>query len=238
MVGDSLLLSGRRQKVFPGDRARRNRVSQPDRSPRHDDGAGPAGFSHVWRAGRIRAQPDPQVHPSGPGRRAARWPHGRPTAETHRRRHRDRQGDVDRPFDRAYRPEVAGHRHVFHYEDAAMRSGHKVIVSAFALSGLLVFDKVQVAKAQDRGVYCVGQYASVNECVKKSGGVWLQGFPAGGQSDCTNTCQMHPGKFLGCIEIHKYADHLCAPRHGVVNRTASPTNGNQCGYLWVTIDCQ
>jgi len=35
------------------------RVSQPDRSPRHDDGAGAAGFSYVWRAGRIRAQPDP-----------------------------------------------------------------------------------------------------------------------------------------------------------------------------------
>ena len=28
------------------------------------------------------------------GRRAARWPHGRPTAETHRRRHRGRQGDA------------------------------------------------------------------------------------------------------------------------------------------------
>jgi DNA invertase Pin-like site-specific DNA recombinase len=27
-------------------------------------------------------------------RRAARWPHGRPTAETHRRRHRGRQGDA------------------------------------------------------------------------------------------------------------------------------------------------
>ena len=53
-----------------------------------------AGFSHVWRAGRIRAQPDPRAHPSGPGRRAARWPHGRPTAETHRRRHRGRQGDA------------------------------------------------------------------------------------------------------------------------------------------------
>src|SRR5271154_5235488 len=34
----------------------------------------------------------PRAHPSGPGRRAARWPHGRPTAETHRRRHRGRQG--------------------------------------------------------------------------------------------------------------------------------------------------
>src|SRR5580693_3136410 len=59
-----------------------------------NDGARAAGFSHVWRAGRIRAQPDPRAHPSGPGRRAARWPHGRPTAETHRRRHRGRQGDA------------------------------------------------------------------------------------------------------------------------------------------------
>src|SRR6267143_736062 len=31
---------------------------------------------------------------AGLGRRAARWPHGRPTAETHRRRHRGRQGDA------------------------------------------------------------------------------------------------------------------------------------------------
>src|SRR5271156_1519156 len=35
-------------------------------APRHDDSAGAAGFSHVWRAGGIRAQPDPRAHPSGP----------------------------------------------------------------------------------------------------------------------------------------------------------------------------
>src|SRR6476660_4633816 len=37
-----------------------------DRSPRHDDGARPAGFSHVRRVGGVRAQPDPRAHPSGP----------------------------------------------------------------------------------------------------------------------------------------------------------------------------
>jgi hypothetical protein len=35
-----------------------HRVSQPDRSPRHDDRTGAAGFSYVWCAGGIRAQPD------------------------------------------------------------------------------------------------------------------------------------------------------------------------------------
>src|SRR5277367_419561 len=50
---------------------KRHRVSQPNRGPRHDDSAGAAGFSHVWRARRIRAQSDPGAHPSGPRRRSA-----------------------------------------------------------------------------------------------------------------------------------------------------------------------
>jgi hypothetical protein len=48
-------------------------------------GARPTGFSHVRRFGGIRAQPDPRAHPSGFCRRAAPWPHRRPSAETHRR---------------------------------------------------------------------------------------------------------------------------------------------------------
>jgi hypothetical protein len=33
----------------------RDRVSQPDRSPRHNDSPGVARFSHVWGVGGIRA---------------------------------------------------------------------------------------------------------------------------------------------------------------------------------------
>jgi len=61
----------------------RHRVSQPDRSPRHDDRARAAGFSYVRCVSRIRAQPDPRAYPSGPRRRAACWSHRRPAAETH-----------------------------------------------------------------------------------------------------------------------------------------------------------
>jgi len=53
-----------------------HRVSQSDRSPRHDDRAGAAGFSHVWRAGRIRAQLDPRAHPSRSCCCSARRPEG------------------------------------------------------------------------------------------------------------------------------------------------------------------
>jgi len=66
----------------------RHRISQPDRSSRHDNGARAAGFSYVWCVSGVRAQPDPGAHPSRPCRRAARRPHRRPSAETHRRRHR------------------------------------------------------------------------------------------------------------------------------------------------------
>jgi hypothetical protein len=59
-------------------RLRGNRLSQPDRSPRHDDRTRAACFSHVWRVGGIRAQSDQRAHPSGPCRRTAHWPHGRP----------------------------------------------------------------------------------------------------------------------------------------------------------------
>jgi hypothetical protein len=76
-----------------GTAAERHRLSQPDRSPRHDDRARSACFSHVWRIGGIRTQPDPGAHSGGPSRRAS-WPHGRPAAETHGRRHRGRQGDA------------------------------------------------------------------------------------------------------------------------------------------------
>src|SRR5271169_1286152 len=81
----------------PNPAGERCRVSQPDRSPRHDDRTRPAGLSHVRGAGGVRAQPDPGAHPSGPRRRAACWPHRRPAAETHRRRHRGRQGDAGEP---------------------------------------------------------------------------------------------------------------------------------------------
>src|SRR6516165_1761966 len=66
--------------------AKRYRVSQPDRSARHDDRAGAAGFSHVWRVGGIRAQPDPRAHPSGPRGGAASGPHRRASAKTDGRR--------------------------------------------------------------------------------------------------------------------------------------------------------
>jgi Resolvase, N terminal domain len=69
-------------------RVRGSGFRKPDRSSRHDDGAGPACFSHVCRVGGIRTQPDPGAHPSGPCRRTARWSHGRPSAETDGRRHR------------------------------------------------------------------------------------------------------------------------------------------------------
>jgi Resolvase, N terminal domain len=75
-------------------RVRGSGFRKPDRSSRHDDGAGPACFSHVCRVGGIRTQPDPGAHPSGPCRRTARWSHGRPSAETDGRRHRGRQGDA------------------------------------------------------------------------------------------------------------------------------------------------
>jgi len=45
---------------------------KPDRSSRHDDGTGSACFSHVWRVGGIRTQPDPGAYPSGSRRRAER----------------------------------------------------------------------------------------------------------------------------------------------------------------------
>jgi hypothetical protein len=51
-------------------------------------------FYMVWHVGGIRAQPDPRAHPSGPCRRAARWPYRRPAAETDRPRHLGRQGDA------------------------------------------------------------------------------------------------------------------------------------------------
>ena len=38
-------------------------------------------FSHVWRAGRIRAQPDPGAHASGPRRRASCRPYRRSSAK-------------------------------------------------------------------------------------------------------------------------------------------------------------
>jgi hypothetical protein len=40
-----------------------------------------AGLSHVWRVGRIRAQPHPGAHPSGPRRRAPSRPHRRSPAK-------------------------------------------------------------------------------------------------------------------------------------------------------------
>src|SRR5260370_39415040 len=46
---------------------------KPDRSSRHDDGAGSACFSYVWRDRGIRRQPDPGAYPSGPGRPPACW---------------------------------------------------------------------------------------------------------------------------------------------------------------------
>src|SRR6516164_1240590 len=64
----------------------RYRVSQPDRGTRYDDCAGAAGFSHVWGTGRIRAQPDPGAHPSGPRCRAPARAQGRASAETDTRR--------------------------------------------------------------------------------------------------------------------------------------------------------
>ena len=79
-----------------------HRVSQPDRSPRHDDRTRAAGLSHVRRAGGIRAQPDPRAHPSGSCRRSARGPDGRPSAKTHRRRHRGCQGDAGQPRHRRH----------------------------------------------------------------------------------------------------------------------------------------
>ena len=73
------------------------RVAQPDRSPRHDDRAGAAGFSHVRGAGGVRAQLDPGAHPSGPRRRSARGPHRRSSAKTYGRRYRGCQGDAGQP---------------------------------------------------------------------------------------------------------------------------------------------
>src|SRR6516225_8022649 len=66
------------------DRNRRNpaakgyRVSQPDRSARHDDRAGAACLSYVRRAGRIRAQLDPRAHPRGSCCCSPRRPDERP----------------------------------------------------------------------------------------------------------------------------------------------------------------
>ena len=47
---------------------------------------GAAGFSHVWRVGGIRAQPDPRAHPSRPCRCSARRPNGGPSAKVDRGR--------------------------------------------------------------------------------------------------------------------------------------------------------
>jgi hypothetical protein len=83
------------------------RVSQLGRSPRHDDRAGVAGFSPVRSIGGIRAQPDSRAHKAGPSCGAARGSHRRPTAETHRRQNRSRQGDARQS---RYRREQIVHR--------------------------------------------------------------------------------------------------------------------------------
>jgi len=68
----------------------------------HDDRTRPAGFSHVWCVSGIRAQLDPRAHPSGSCCCSARRPDGRPSAKTHRRRHRGCQGDASQPRHRRH----------------------------------------------------------------------------------------------------------------------------------------
>jgi hypothetical protein len=94
-------------------------------------------FHMLWRAGRIRAQPDPGAHPSGPGRRAARWSHGRPTAETHRRRYRGRQGDARqsrhrRDANRARPRRVAGDALPIHSRRANREYPRRLITAALS----------------------------------------------------------------------------------------------------------
>jgi hypothetical protein len=73
------------------------RVSQPHRSPRHDDRTRPPSFPHVWCVSGIRAQLDPRAHRSGSCCCSARRSDGRPSAKTNRRRHRGCQGDAGQP---------------------------------------------------------------------------------------------------------------------------------------------
>ncbi len=114
---------------------------------------------------------------------------------------------------------------------------HSILIS-FAILGLSLSTGMQIAKAQISTLVCEGEFAGPEDCDKSKTGVFVQGVPLGGQRDCTNTCRNHGGyTHTPCGTIDSFAAKICGKPAAGLKQMFPKTEGNQCGYMWVTVIC-